>query len=252
MTLIIYLAGASAIFLPFYHCVIVYFLLFIYLGSPIKSVTSSFWSSSQFQHPVLITAWAIDSSNILYENEVLSTTCSKSVAFPSHWFQLTGKKKHSYITRKLRFSCSIQADLWIPPLRSFGFVFFCSPHWASPFLPPPPPLVVCTEWKEGKTAAEIYQGKKAVRVVPCWTPEHQEPILLIYVMGRELRCKIVTILKCFYWGKEKAVKKGIFFKCISSNVWDLQNSSHIHSVFPKVYCLASATTGFSRPDYLLR
>lgn len=80
----IYLAGASAIFLPFYHCVIAYSLLFIYLGSPIKSVTSSFWSSSQFQHPVLNTAWAIDSSNILYENEVLSTTCSKSVAFPSH------------------------------------------------------------------------------------------------------------------------------------------------------------------------
>lgn len=83
VTLLIYIAGASAIFLPFYHCVIAYFLLFIYLSSHIKSVTSSFWSSSQLQHPVLISAWAVDGSNILYENEALLTTCSKSVAFPS-------------------------------------------------------------------------------------------------------------------------------------------------------------------------
>lgn len=65
VTLPIYLAEASAIFFPFYHCIIAYLLLLIYLGSHIKSVTSSVWSSSQFQHPVLITAWATDSSNIL-------------------------------------------------------------------------------------------------------------------------------------------------------------------------------------------
>jgi len=81
VTSLFYLAGASAIFLPFYHCVIAYFLLFIYLGYYVKSVTSSFWFASQFEHPVLITAWAIDSSNILYTNEALLTTLSKSVAF---------------------------------------------------------------------------------------------------------------------------------------------------------------------------
>lgn len=34
-------------------------------------------------------------------------------------------------------------------------------------------LVVWTERKEGKTAAEIYQGKKVVMFVPFWISEHQ-------------------------------------------------------------------------------
>lgn len=46
-----------------------------------------------------------------------------------------------------------------------------------------------------------------VRVVPFWTAEHQEPILLIYVVGRELHSEIVTIFKGFYWGKERGMEK---------------------------------------------
>lgn len=140
-------------FFPFYHCVIAYYLSFISHSSHIKSVTSSFWSSSQFQHPVLITAWAIDSSNILYENKVLSTACFSFTLISTNCKEKK-KKQHLFVIRKLMFPCSGQASMWTPPL--IIFVLVCSlviiDHFIDSFTFF---LVVCNAWKEGKAAAEI-------------------------------------------------------------------------------------------------
>lgn len=138
----------------------------------------------------------MDNSNISYENEAFLPTCSKAVAFPSHWFQLIWRRTDSYVVGKLRFSCLFQADLWILPLRGFvnSLVVTEKPNF---FF-----LVSHSGWKEGKPAAGESRNITK-RAISCTILKTRTPSLFIYVMGTELPYKIFTILKDFFeTGKE--------------------------------------------------